>query len=423
MKTPAPQWLADGLAKIWLPYTQMKGMAEPLAVRRAEGVRLELADGTRLLDGVGSWWTNVHGYNHPHIRAAIGAQLETLPHVMLGGLAHEQPYRLAARLSALLGHGLNRTFFSDSGSVAVEVAMKMALQYFLNRGAGERKKFVSFLGGYHGDTLGAMSVCDPEEGMHALFRGALLHQYVLPLPANEETAQNYLRVLDERGEEIAGVIVEPLIQGAGGMRMHGAKTLRRIAEGARAAGALVVFDEIFTGFGRTGTLFAFEQAGVAPDIVCLGKALTGGFLGLAATVASDGVFAAFHDDDAQKALMHGPTYMGNALACAAANASLDLFEQEPRLAQVRTIEKLLREGLEEARGLPNVADVRVKGAAGCIELKRMPERETLNAHFAARGVFLRPFGKILYTTPAYVTEADDIAALCAALVSAAGIIN
>src|SRR5439155_8200079 len=281
------------------------------------------------------------GYNHAHIRTQVVRQLALMPHVMFGGLAHEQALTLARRLAALLPGDLDRVFFSDSGSVAVEVAMKMAVQYGLNRGQRRRTRFVCFRGGYHGDTTGAMAVCDPDAGMHALFHGLLPEHYSLDLPRDDESAAALSHLLDRHADDIAGIIVEPLAQGAGGMRFHDAEVLRRLRATADRYELLLIFDEIFTGFGRTGAMFASVAAGVVPDIIAVSKALTGGTLPLAATIARRMVFEAFWSDDPAHALMHGPTFMGNALACAAANASLDLFEAEPRPRQVADISAAL----------------------------------------------------------------------------------
>src|SRR5690606_7407619 len=345
---------------LWLPYCQMQTAPPPLVVERTLGARICLADGTELVDGTSSWWTACHGYNHPAIRAAVAAQLERMPHVMLGGLVHEPALALAERLAALLPGDLDRVFFSESGSAAVAVAMKIAVQYWLNRGE-RRTRFVAFEHGYHGDTFAAMSVCDPEEGMHALFKGVLAEQLIVPLPETPSLAEDFERMLAARGTEIAGVLLEPLVQAAGGMRFHAPETVARVAAAARRHGVLVIFDEIATGFGRTGTLFAAEQTAVVPDIVTLSKALTGGTLPLAATVASERVFAAFLSERPEAALMHGPTFAGHALACAAANASLELFATEPRLAQVVAIEAALAEGIDACRALPGVCVVRVMG--------------------------------------------------------------
>jgi adenosylmethionine-8-amino-7-oxononanoate aminotransferase len=390
---------------------------EPLEVARTEGVHIVLADGRRLVDGCASWWTACHGYNHPHIRKAVEEQLARMPHVMLGGLVHEPVLTLARRLAKLLPGDLEHAFFSESGSVAVEVALKMALQYWLNRGERRRRRFAYFRHAYHGDTFAAMSVCDPEEGMHALFKGVLGEQLLLDVPSSASERGRFERVLAERVPELAGIIVEPLVQAAGGMKFHTAETLAHVVASARRHGLLVIFDEIATGFGRTGTMFACEQAKVIPDIITLGKALTGGTLPLAATVARKHVYEAFLSDDPRKALMHGPTFSGNALACAAANASLDLFESEPRLAQVAAIEVQLRAGLERCRALPAVADVRVKGAIGVVELKQPPDLDALRARFVAAGVWVRPFGNVVYLMPALTIGTADLAVLIEAVVA------
>ncbi|HEX4095207.1 MAG TPA: adenosylmethionine--8-amino-7-oxononanoate transaminase, partial [Caulobacteraceae bacterium] len=316
-----PDWYARGLDHVWRPYAQMKTEPDPLPVVGAQGSRLLLADGRELIDGVASWWTACHGYGHPHIRDAVQRQLEVLPHVMFGGLVHEPALRLAQRLTDLLGAPFERVFFSDSGSVAVEVAMKMAVQAWLNRGERGRTRLLAFRGGYHGDTFATMAVCDPDEGMHALFKGALPEHPILDLPRDAASAAVLDGFLETHAHELAGIIVEPLVQGAGGMIFHAPEVLQRLRAAADRHGLLLIFDEIFTGFGRTGSMFAFEQAGVRPDIVTLGKGLTGGTLPLAATVASDKLFEAFWSDDPSHALMHGPTFMANPLACAAANAS------------------------------------------------------------------------------------------------------
>jgi adenosylmethionine---8-amino-7-oxononanoate aminotransferase len=409
-------WYAAGWPHVWLPYAQMKTATPPLAVARTEGSRIVLADGRELIDGIASWWTACHGYNHPHIRAALIRQAETMPHVMFGGLAHEPALRLARRLVELLPGDLDRVFFSDSGSVAVEVALKMAVQFWRNRGQGGRARFVTFRGGYHGDTTGAMAVSDPDDSMHALFKGVLPAHINVALPTDEESAGNLRRALERHAETLAGIIVEPLVQGAGGMRFHEASVLRRLRDLADRYELLLIFDEIFTGFGRTGTMFAGEQAGVAPDIICLSKALTGGTLPLAATVASRRVFDAFWSDDPRHALMHGPTFMANPLACAAANASLDLFERERRLAQVRAIESQLMHELEPCCGLRGVKDVRVKGAIGVVELEWIDDLEALRRRFIAEGVFVRPFGNVIYLTPGFTIQADELTKLTDAVV-------
>lgn len=415
-----PRWFGEGLQHVWLPYAQMKTAPPPLPVVRTQGSRITLADGRELIDGIASWWTACHGYNHAHIAAAVTRQLAAMPHVMFGGLVHEQALTLARRLAAWLPGDLERVFFSDSGSVAVEVAMKMAVQHWLNRGVRGRGRFVAFRGAYHGDTTGTMAVCDPDEGMHRLFSGVLPQQIIADLPRDEETFAALDRLIAARAEEIAGVIVEPRVQGAGGMLFHDAVVIERLRTLADRYDLLLIFDEIFTGFGRTGAMFACAAAGVTPDIVTLSKALTGGTLPLAATVATGKVFDAFWSDDPLHALMHGPTYMANALACAAANASLDLFEREPRLDQVRAIEGWLRRGLEPCRGMPRVRDVRVMGAIGAVELDRLDDLPALRRRFVAEGVFVRPFGKIVYLTPAFTISEEELATLTGAIVRVVG---
>jgi adenosylmethionine-8-amino-7-oxononanoate aminotransferase len=340
-----------------------------------------------------------------------------MPHVMLGGLMHEPAATLCRRLAERLPGDLNHVFLSDSGSVAVEVAMKMATQFWLNQGVHGRSRFMAFKGGYHGDTFATMSVCDPEEGMHSMFSDVLPQQVVIDLPRDERTQAAFETAIDAHGDELAGILVEPLVQGAGGMLFHGLEVLRRIRQAADARGLLLIFDEIFTGFGRTGSLFACESADVMPDIITLGKGLTGGTLPLAATIANERVFRAFWSDDPRHALMHGPTFMGNALACAAANASLDLFEREDRLAEVAHIERQLAQGLAACREVRGVKDVRVRGAIGVVELSHLSDLDDLKRRFVAAGVWIRPFRNIVYLTPALNINADDLRQLVATVVT------
>jgi adenosylmethionine-8-amino-7-oxononanoate aminotransferase len=415
-KDEQPDWYAAGLEHVWLPYAQMKTVARPLPVVRTQGSRIVLADGRVLIDGIASWWTACHGYNQPQIRHAVAKQLKQMPHVMFGGLAHEPALTLARRLAALLPGDLTRVFFSDSGSVAVEVALKMAAQYWINRGVKGRGQFVAFKGGYHGDTTGAMAVSDAEGGMHALFAGLLPQHHIVDLPNDDARVVALDKLLSERADTIAGIIVEPLVQGAGGMKFHDAAVLKRLRALADKYDLLLIFDEVFTGFGRTGAMFACEAAGVTPDIVALSKALTGGTLPLAATVATKKMFDAFWSDDPKKALMHGPSYMAHALGCAAANASLDLFEQEPRLQQVGTIASALSQGLEPCRSMPGVKHVRVQGAIGVVELERIDNLDALRARFVEQGVFVRPFGNIIYLTPAFTIAGDELKTLTDAVV-------
>lgn len=410
-----PQWLTDGAPHVWRPYCQMKTAPAPLAVARTHGARIILEDGRELVDGIASWWTACHGYNHPHIRAAVTQQLERAPHVMFGGLAHEPAYRLAARLAALLPGDLDHVFFAESGSVAVEISMKMALQFWINRGVAGRTKFVSFLGGYHGDTLATMTICDPEEGMHGLFAGVMPAQHVVALPRDAESEAALDRLLTEKGPEIAALIVEPRVQGAGGMLLHDDRVLATLRRLADKHGLLLIFDEIFTGFGRTGDLFACSGSGVIPDIVTLSKALTGGTLPLSAAIASRKVFQAFWSDDPGAALMHGPTYMANPLACAAANASLDLFESGSWKTDVARINAALVEGLEPCRKAPGVVDVRTLGAIGVVEFETAVESGDLCVKFAERGCWIRPMGKVVYLTPPFVTSDAELARLTGAI--------
>ena len=420
MTQESPDWLKAGAPHVWRPYCQMKTSRPPLPVVATRGSRLILDDGCELVDGLASWWTACHGYNHPHIAAAVRDQLERMPHVMFGGLAHAPAYRLAKRLADLLPGALNHAFFAESGSVAVEIAMKMALQFHINRGPKNkdepgRTRFLSFRGGYHGDTLATMTVCDPEEGMHSLFSGVMPSQVIADLPVDAASEAALDALLAERSGEIAAILTEPLVQGAGGMLFHDPEVLRRLRRLADKHGVLLIFDEIFTGFGRTGQLFAMQAAGVEPDIVTLSKALTGGTLPLSVAVASTQVFEAFWSDDAGAALMHGPTYMGNALACAAANASLDLFEDGAWRAEVARVSAALAAGLEPCRTAPGVVDVRVLGAIGVVEFDQPVAVGALCEAFAAEGAWIRPMGKTVYLTPAFTTPDADLAILTAAI--------
>jgi adenosylmethionine-8-amino-7-oxononanoate aminotransferase len=408
-----PDWLK--LDHIWLPYTQMKTADLPVPVVSARGVRLQLADGRELIDGIASWWTACHGYGHPHILKKVAEQLEKMPHVMFGGLAHEPAYRLAQRLAAALPGDLNRVFFTESGSVAVEVALKMAVQFWLNQGQ-RRTKFVSFRHGYHGDTFAAMAICDPEEGMHRLFRGVVPEQFSALLPTSKQRCSELNDLLAQNREQIAAVIVEPLIQGAGGMKFHDPDVLADLKTLCDRHGLLLIFDEIFTAFGRTGTLFACELVGVVPDILCLSKALTGGTMPLAATIATERIYDGFQSDDSDAALMHGPTYMAYPLGCAAANASLDLFESESRLQRVAAIEAQLKEELAPCRRAPGVRDVRVMGAVGVVQTDRPVAAGGLRARFVEKGFWIKPFGDVIYLTPPLNIEPADLSGLTGAIV-------
>lgn len=409
-----PDWYAEGLDHIWLPYTQMKTTPDPLPVASGNGVRLKLADGRELVDGISSWWAAAHGYNHPHIIGAMKAQLEKLPHAMFGGLVNEPALKLSKRLADMLPGDLSRCFIAESGSVSVEVAMKMAAQYFLNKGE-RRSKFVYFSGGYHGDTLATMAVCDPDEGMHGHFEGLLARNMLADLPRTPEQAEAFAAFLMKHKDDVAAVVTEPLVQGAGGMVMHQPETLKWIREACDAAGVLFIVDEIFTGFYRTGTRFAIDQAGIVPDMVTLSKALSGGVGPLSVCVAREEIFQAFYDDDPMKALMHGPTYMGHALGCAAANASLDLFEQDDYASKVAAMENQMMAELAPCGLYDNVKSVRVKGAIGVVQVKDASGIADLKPLFVEKGVWVRPFRDIVYLAPPLVISSDDLSVLTAAI--------
>lgn len=413
----APDWYSQGLPHIWLPYAQMQTYPNPLPVVKTEGTRITLADGRELIDGIASWWSACHGYNHSHIRAAVEKQLQQMPHVMMGGLVHEQALTLARRLCAIAPQGLERVFFGDSGSVAVEIALKMALQYWRNAGKTNKDRFLCFHDGYHGDTLGAMSVSDPDRSMHKAFRNSVIKQYVVDIPTDEYGFAEFDSLLSAMHGNIAGVIIEPLVQGAGGMKFHSADILGEIYRIAKKHGILFIADEIATGFGRTGNFFACNEAGITPDIMCLGKGLTGGTCTLGATLATKEIFEGFLSEQPDHAFMHGPTFMGNPLACAAANASLDLFEDGKWQQRVEAIEAQLTKELAACEGLKGVVDVRVKGAIGVVQMEqeKMDIAKLRNA-FIERGVWLRPFGTIIYIMPALTIEAADLRKLTSAVV-------
>ncbi len=421
MTAPAPP-TDPRLKFLWRPYTQMQTESAPLTAVETCGAQIKLSDGRWLIDGISSWWTACHGYNHEHIIEAMQKQLDDMPHVMFGGLTHEPALQLAYRLSTILPgartpDALSHVFFSDSGSVAVEIALKMAVQYWRNKGVPGRKRFVAFQHAYHGDTTGAMSVCDPDEGMHALFKGAIPEQIIIELPRTADQMAAFEQLLMGGQNEIAGVILEPLVQAAGGMKFHSPEILTALREACRRHDTLFIADEIATGFGRTGTLFACEQADIVPDIMCIGKALTGGAIGMAATAANENVFSAFLSDNEKAAFMHGPTYMANPLAAAAANASLDLFEDGDRLEQVERIEDALRDQLEPCRTIPGIKDVRVMGAIGVVQMAQPRDIDWLRQRFSEENVWIRPFGDIVYLMPSFIIGADEMTALTGAVVN------
>lgn len=416
-------------AHVWHPYGPMPGRQEPLVVESASGVRLRLAEpahGQReLVDGMSSWWSAVHGYNHPVLNEAARGQLDRMSHVMFGGLTHEPAVRLAARLVEITPEPLRHVFLADSGSVSVEVAVKMCLQYWRSAGRPAKQRLLTWRGGYHGDTWQPMSVCDPEGGMHELWSGALPRQVFADEPPagfDAEPDAAYATQLREliahHADELAAVIVEPVVQGAGGMRFHSPGYLRVLREACDANGVLLVFDEIATGFGRTGKLFAAGHAGVSPDVMCVGKALTGGYLTMAATLCTSEVAEGISRGEVP-VLAHGPTFMGNPLASAVACASIDLLLGQDWEQEVKRIEAGLRDGLAAAAELPGVRDVRVLGAIGVVQFDHEVDMASATRAAVREGVWLRPFRDLVYTMPPYVTGDDDVARICRAVCAAA----
>ena len=412
--------LALDRAHVWHPYGPMPGRSDPYVVAGADGVRLTLADGRELIDGMSSWWAAIHGYRHPVLDAALIEQSRRMSHVMFGGLTHAPAVELAATLVELTPDGLEHVFLCDSGSVGVEVAIKMALQAQRALGHPGRRRLATWRGGYHGDTFHPMSVCDPAGGMHSLWTGVLPAQvFAGPPPAEFDAgyAGELADLIGRHRDKLAAVIVEPVVQGAGGMRFHHPAYLRVLREVTAAHGVLLIFDEIATGFGRTGSLFAADRAGVTPDIMCLGKALTGGYLTLAATLCTPAVARAISAGDGGS-LAHGPTYMGNPLACAVANASIGLLRAQDWAFEVRRIEGGLRAGLEPLRGAPGVADVRILGAIGVVQLAHDFDVAKATAAAVDSGVWLRPFRDLVYTMPPYVTGDADVARIARGITAA-----
>ncbi len=406
---------------LWHPYAPARSSLPPYPVREASGVYLTLEDGRRLIDGMSSWWAVIHGYNHPRLNAALEDQLKRMAHVMFGGLTHEPAIRLAEKLLELAPAGLERVFFCDSGSVAVEVAIKLALQYWIACGRPERRRLLTIRNGYHGDTFAAMSVCDPVGGMHHLFSGLLMPQIFVSAPEipfagqwRESAADEIAETIARRRDEIAAVILEPVVQGAGGMRFYHPGYLKRVRELCDRYEILLIADEIATGFGRSGRMFACEHAGISPDIMCVGKALTGGYMSFAATLVTDGVGRVISENE-PGVLMHGPTFMANPLACAVARASIGLLEESPWRERVSRIENLLREGLEPCRDLPGVRDVRVLGAIGVVETVDPVDVARIQSRVVEKGVWLRPFAHLCYTMPPFVCSSAEIERITAAM--------
>lgn len=419
--------LAFDQTHIWHPYSSMIDPPPVFQVKSTDGVRIKLSSGEELIDGMSSWWSVIHGYNNPEITDAISRQLATMPHVMFGGLTHDPAINLAERLIAMLPNGLDKVFFADSGSVAVEVSIKMALQYWQARGEPKKSRLLTIRGGYHGDTFGAMAVCDPVTGMHSLFAASLPQHIFAPKPQSrfgqswhEDDIDEFRELLTDHAGEIAAVILEPIVQGAGGMWFYNEQYLRTVRELCDEHEVLLIADEIATGFGRTGKLFACEHAEISPDIICVGKALTGGYMSLAATAATSEVAHAISAGE-PGVFMHGPTFMGNPLACSSAIASLSILSTNRWCSQVAAIENQLRSELASCATLDGVKDVRVLGAIGVVELEHPVDMHTLPHEFIKRGVWVRPFGKLVYVMPPYVITDEDLSILTRAICEVVGL--